>query len=105
MFCGCYIASIGAYFGVIAKLGPFCSRDNCSLVRGGFGQVDYLFVGAVSTCILVGWRVEPGCGLEDVVLVEGVGAMSEVGTVVGLEAADVTFFVSFFSIFCSYITY
>ena len=25
---------MGGYLGVMAKLGPLCSRDNCSLVRG-----------------------------------------------------------------------
>ena len=25
---------MGGYFGVMAKLGPFCRRDNCSAVRG-----------------------------------------------------------------------
>ena len=25
---------MGGYLGVMAKLGPFCKRDNCLLVRG-----------------------------------------------------------------------
>ena len=41
---------MGGNLGVITKLGPFCHRDNCSLVRG-VGQVDYPFVGAVHTCM------------------------------------------------------
>ena len=53
---------------MIAKLGPFCSRDNCCLVR----------------LVLEGGS--PGTGLESAVLLEGVGAMGVARTVVGLEA-------------------
>ena len=70
----------------MAKLGPFCSRDNCSLVRGGFGQVDYPFVGAVCTCIPVAGGWEPGCWVGICYGGEGVGAMGVAGTVFWLEA-------------------
>ena len=72
-------------FGVMAKLGPFCSRDNCSLVRGVLDRlITYLLVWSVHVWL----RLEggsPGAGLESVVLLEGVGAMDVAGTVVGLE--------------------
>ena len=34
LLCGCDVGFNGGYLGVMAKLGPFWSRDNCSLVRG-----------------------------------------------------------------------
>ena len=30
---------MGGYLGVMAKLDPFCSRDNCSLVIGGLDRL------------------------------------------------------------------
>ena len=35
----------------MAKLGPFCSRDNWSVSEGGSGKVYDAFVCVVSTCI------------------------------------------------------
>ena len=73
------------YLGVIAKLGPFCSRDNCSLVKGFLHRlITHLLVWSVHVWL----RLEGGSlcvGLESVVLLEGVGAMGVAGTVVGLE--------------------
>ena len=39
------------YLGVMAKLGPFCRRDSCSLVRGLLAEVDYPFVHVAGTCM------------------------------------------------------
>ena len=76
---------MGGYLGVMAKLGPFCSRDNCSLVRGFLDRlITHLFVQSIHVWL----RLEGGslgAGLESVVLLEGVGAMGVAGTVVGLE--------------------
>ena len=55
-----YVGFYGGYLGVMAKLGPFCKRGNCSLV-GGFGEVNYPFVSVVGTCMAgAGWW-EPRC--------------------------------------------
>ena len=85
MFCDCYVDFYGGYLGVIAKLGPFCSRDNCSLVRG---VLDRLITHLLVQSIHVLLRLEGGnlgAGLGSLVLLEGVGAMDVAGTVVGLE--------------------
>ena len=70
----------------MAKLGPFCSRDNCSLVRGVLDRlITHLLVQSVHVLlVLEGGSL--GAGLESVFLLEGVGAMGVAGTVVGLEA-------------------
>ena len=62
---------MGGYLGVIAKLGPFCRRDNCSLVRGVLDRlITHLFVQSVHVSLLLeGGSL--GAGLEDAVLVEG----------------------------------
>ena len=64
---------MGGYLGMIAKLGPFCSRDNCSLVRGGLDRlITHLLVQSVHVwLVLEGGSL--GAGLESVVLLEGVG--------------------------------
>ena len=85
MFRGCYVGFYGGYLGVIAKLGPFCSRNNCSLVRG---VLDRLITHFLVQSICVWLRLEGGslgAGLEPVVLLEGVGALGVAGTEVGLE--------------------
>ena len=71
---------------MIAKLDPFCSKDNCSLVRGAlYRLITHLLVWSIHVLLwLEGGSL--GAGLESVVLVEGVGAMGVAGTVVGLEA-------------------
>ena len=74
------------YLGVIAKLGPFCSRDNCSLVRGVLDRlITHLLVWSIHVLL---WLDDGslGAGLESDVLVEGVRAMGVAGTEVGLEA-------------------
>ena len=70
----------------MAKLGPFCSRDNCSLVRGVLDRlITHLLVQSVHVSLwLEGESL--GTGLESVVLVEGVGAMGVAGAVVWPEA-------------------
>ena len=50
---------MGGYLGVMAKLGPFCRRDNCSVV-GGVGKVDNPLVGVVCTCMTGAGGWEPG---------------------------------------------
>ena len=86
MFCGCYVGFYGKVFGVIAKLGPLCSRDNCSLVRGVLDKlITHLLVQSVHVClVLEGGSL--GAGLETVVLLEGVGAMGVAGNVIESEA-------------------
>ena len=61
----------------MAKLGPFCSRDNCSLVRGVLERlITHLSNGSLHVCGLGGLPlVEFPCDVRvDVWLVEGVGA-------------------------------
>ena len=75
---------MGGYLGVIAKLCPFCSRDNCSLVRR---VLDRLITHLLVQSVHVWLRLEGGslgAGLESVALLEGVGSMGVAGTVVGL---------------------
>ena len=51
-------ASMGGYLGVMAKLGPFWSRDNCSLVRGVLDRLMTHF--SIHVWLSAGgW--EPGC--------------------------------------------
>ena len=72
-------------FGGDGRVRSFCSRDNCSLVRGFWtGCLPICWCGPyMYSC---GWRVGAQVlGLESVVLLEGVGAMGVSGTVVGLE--------------------
>ena len=77
---------MGGYLGVMAKLGPFCSRDNCSLVRGGLERlITHLLVQSVHVWLVLE-GVSPGAGLVFVVLLEGVGAMGVAGMLVGVEA-------------------
>ena len=82
---GSYVGFNGGYLGVIPKLGPFCSRDNCSLVRGGFGQVDYPFVGTVCACMADAGGWEPRCWVGICCAAGRCGAMGVAGNVVGLE--------------------
>ena len=63
MFSGCYVGFYGGYLGVMAKLGPLWSRDNCSLVRG-FGKVDNPLVGVVHTCMAGAGGWEPRCWVD-----------------------------------------
>ena len=86
MFHGCNISFDGGYLGVIAKLGPFCSRDNCSLVRGVLDRlITHLFVQSVHVSVLVEGG-SPGAGFEAAVLLEGGGTLYVAGTVIELEA-------------------
>ena len=76
---------MGGYLGVMAKLGPFCSMDNCSLVRGVLDKlITHLLVQSVHVWLWLEGG-SPNAELECVVLLEGVGAMGVAGTVVGLE--------------------
>ena len=49
---------MGGYLGVMAKLGPFCSKDNFA-GEGGVREIDDPLVRLVSTCMRVG-RVAAG---------------------------------------------
>ena len=70
---------------MMAKLGPFCNRDNCSLVRGVLDRlITHLLVWSIHVLLWLEGG-SPGAGLESVVLLEGVWAMGVAGTVVGLE--------------------
>ena len=53
MFCGHDVGIYGGYLGVIAKFGPFCRRDNCSLVRGVWERLITHLSSMVSTCMRV----------------------------------------------------
>ena len=89
MFSGSNIGIYGGYLGVMAKLGPFCRRDNCSLVRGVLERlITYLSVWSLHVCVVMGLPLggSPGAGLVTAVLVEGVGAMDVAGT---LEVVEV----------------
>ena len=67
-------------------MGPFCSRDNCSWVRGFLERlITHLSVQSVHVWLVLEGG-SPGAGLVSVVLLEDVGAMGVAGTVVGLEA-------------------
>ena len=68
-----------------SKIGPFCKRDNCSLVRGGLEKIDNPLVHVICTCIpgAGGWGL--GAGLVATVLMEGVGTMGVAGMLVEVE--------------------
>ena len=71
---------------MIARLGPFCRRNNCSLVRGILDKlITHLFVWSVHVSLLLEGG-HPVAGLEDTVLVEGGGTLCVAGTIVELEA-------------------
>ena len=58
---------------MIANLGPFCSRDNYSLVKGVLDRlITHLLVQSVHESLWLEGESQ-GAGLESVVLVEGVG--------------------------------
>ena len=89
MFCGSDVGIYGGYLGVMAKLGPFCKRDNCSLVRGVLERlITHLSIWSLHVCVLMGLLLggSLGAGLVVAVLVEGVGPMGVAGT---LEVAEV----------------
>ena len=67
---------------MMAKLGPFCSRDNCSLVGV---LITHLSVQSMNVWLVLEGG-SPGAELVPVVSLEGLGAMGVAGTVVGLEA-------------------
>ena len=79
------------YLGVMAKLGPFCSRDNCSLVRGVLERlITHLSDGSLHVCglgglLLVGFPCDVSM---DVWLVEGVGGLGVTGTLEELEDVE-----------------
>ena len=77
---------MGGYLGVMAKLGPFCKRDNCSLVRGVLERL----ITHLSMWLVHVWLVldggSPGAGWVAAAWVEGVGAMGVAGT---LEVVEV----------------
>ena len=73
----------------MAKLGPFCRSDNCSGVRQVLDKlITHLLVWSIHVCNwLECWGLGAGWGAGvGAVLVEGMGAMSEAGTVDCLEA-------------------
>ena len=77
---------MGGYLGVMAKLGPFCRRDNCSLVRGVLER----FMTQLPMWSVHAWLVleggSPGAGLMSNVPMVGVGAMGVAGMLVEVEA-------------------
>ena len=83
---------MGGYLGVIAKLGPFCNKDNCSLERGVLERLmTHLSNGALHLCGLGGL---PLVGLAWVVcadawLVEGVGGLGVAGPMEVMEGVEV----------------
>ena len=76
---------MGGYLWVMAKLGPFCNRDNCSSVRGALERLmTHLSVFRLHVCGLL----EGGCPwveLEAAVVVEGGGGPGVAGTLRLLE--------------------
>ena len=74
---------MGGYLGVMAKLGPFCSRDSWSTVRGVLERfMTHLSMWSLLVLELYGLPLV-GFAWVDwvvVVLVEGVGAMDVAGT-------------------------
>ena len=84
--------SMGGYLGVMAKLGPFCKKDNCSSVRG---VLDKLITHLLALLIHVWELLEAGSPvleLEAIVLVEGGGGLGVAGTLglLGLGVEDWT---------------
>ena len=83
---------MGGHLGVMAKLGPFCKRDNCSSVRGVFERL----ITHLSMWLVHVWLVldggSPGAGCVATAWVEGVGAMGVAGTLevveVGVELVE-----------------
>ena len=70
LFCSCDVGFYGGYLGVMAKLGPFWSRDNCSLVRGVLDKLmTHLLVWLVHVWLLLEGG-SPVVELEAVVLME-----------------------------------
>ena len=72
---------------MMAKLGPFCRRDNCSLNRGGLEK----FITHLSVWSVHVWLVMEGgslvAGLVSTMLMQGVGAMGVAGMLVEVEVA------------------
>ena len=84
-------ASMGGYLGVMAKLGPFSRRDNCSLVRGVLERlITHLSVWSVHVWVLLGLLLggSPFVVWVAVVLVEGVGSMGVAGTLEVVEVVE-----------------
>ena len=76
---------MGEYLGVMAKLGPFWSRDNCSLVRRVSDKLmTHLLVWSVHVWLLLEGG-SPVVELETTVLMEGGRALGVAGTVGLLE--------------------
>ena len=71
---------------MMAKFGPFCRNDNCSVVRGVLDRlITHLLVWSVHVSLeLEGGSLGAGLG-AGAVLVEGVGAMGVAGTVDWVE--------------------
>ena len=77
---------------MMAKLGPFCKRDNCSLVRGVLERL----ITHLSMWLVHVWLVldggSLGAGWVATAWVEGVGAMGVAGTLevveVGVELVE-----------------
>ena len=70
---------------MMAKLGPFWSKDNCSLVRRVLDKlITHLFVWSVHVWLLLEGG-SPVVELEAAALVEGGGALGVAGTVGLLE--------------------
>ena len=84
MFSGCYVGFYGGYLGRMAKLRPFCRRDNCSLVGGLERFITHLLVQSVHVWLVLEGG-SPGAGFVSTVLMEGVGAMGVAGMLVEVE--------------------
>ena len=77
---------------MMAKLGPFCKRDNCSSVRGVLERlITHLSVWLVHVWLVLDCG-SPGAGCVAAAWVEGVGAMGVAGTLevveVGVELVE-----------------
>ena len=76
---------MGGYLGVMAKLGPFCSNDNCSSERGALDRlITHLSAFHLHVWVLLeGGR--PWLELEAAMVVEGGGGLGVAGTLELLE--------------------
>ena len=76
---------MGGYLGVMAKLGPFCSRDSCSSVRGALERL----MTHLSALQLHVWELleggSPWLELEATMVVEGGGGLGVAGMLRLLE--------------------
>ena len=69
---------------MVAKLGPFCKRDNCSLVRGVL-ESDNSLLHVICTCMPGAGEWEPGCWVGVCCAAGRCGAMGVAGTLEEVE--------------------